>query len=200
MTSISPQPRDMEGLWNTIPFIVETQRVEIPLNFSGEKADEIVQTIEMISALAPDSSILLLIDSEGGSVEGSFKLVECLRRITAPTVGFVHNKAFSAASIILQGCDLRIASKDASLHFHNPSRIRTSILRPTTDEKEFMDQFIPSFRTVIAKLRTQQKKMLEILRSRTSRSEEEILEIMNKEDVVFDSEGALAFGLIDRVV
>jgi len=64
------------------------------------------------------SPIVLVIDSRGGSGDGARLVGSALKLCTAPTVGLVATRAYSAAFMMLQACRSRLALRSSRVGTH----------------------------------------------------------------------------------
>jgi ATP-dependent Clp protease protease subunit len=71
---------------------------------------------------ASDAPITIVINSDGGDMVQGFALIDAIRQCRSEVVGVVRGYASSAAFTILQSCDIRHATKHASLMTHQGNR------------------------------------------------------------------------------
>ncbi|MCR4322908.1 MAG: ATP-dependent Clp protease proteolytic subunit [Candidatus Azambacteria bacterium] len=156
------------------------------------EASRISEALILLNAEG-DAPITLYINSNGGNTDAGFSIYDMLQHSVAPVTGIVQQKAYSAASVVLQGCHTRKALKHAQLLIHNGS---------ITMDKEF-DALGPDLERevleVINKCIKKRTIMYDIYAQRTGKSVEEIEEIClaGKE---LSADEAKDIGLIDEVI
>lgn len=69
----------------------------------------------------PVNSIVLEINTPGGSVEDGFLLAKKIESSKVPVICVVDNQALSMGSYILESCQIRIMTKRSLVMFHAPS-------------------------------------------------------------------------------
>lgn len=92
------------------------------------------------------SDIIVLIDSEGGSVRQALALYDTLRTSPVKTVGLVVGSCLSAATLVLQGCTKRFLFPHATFMMHrgsastgyvHESEFRSSYQSAVREEQDF---------------------------------------------------------------
>lgn len=139
--------------------------------------------------------VLLVINSMGGDARGGDALAQALRMMAAPPVALVIGRAFSAACAVLQGCQLRLATRHARLMVHYATGEMNFELRYGSD-----GDWIPE---VVGQKRVQMESdalaTIASLVRRTGR-DASTFESLLKLDRVLDADEALALGLLDAIV
>ncbi len=136
---------------------------------------------------SPD--VNLVIDSTGGISSYGRDIYDLLRLYSGKVTGLVVAKGNSAASVILQACNVRKAARHADILIHNPSD--SFRLEELTNKVRLAK--------AIKRLRESQRLNVEIYRLRCGKSVREIVRQLNLNKVMKVDE-ALEFGLIDEIV
>ncbi len=134
------------------------------------------------------TNITVLISSNGGNTDVALEIFDILKLYPGLKTGIVIGKARSAASIILQACDRRLATPNSLILIHNGTK---TFQNDCLYDNKMLAVFIE--RTKKFKDRE-----LKILTDRTKKPEQEIMD-MNMEEKSLLPEEALEFGLIDGV-
>jgi ClpP class serine protease len=120
---MAPRPRGLPSLTCGIAvlpvFGIPGQRVNLPLQMSGGTSTELLsRDVQQLLADDDVASIVLLVDSPGGSCHGTGELATKLRaaRGTKPIVACVSSLCASAAYWIASQADRR----DSDEHRHRP--------------------------------------------------------------------------------
>ncbi len=159
---------------------------------SEQEASRVSEAIIVLNA---ESSvpITLYINSNGGNIDAGLSIYDMLRHSVAPIIGIVQQKAYSAASVVLQGCSVRKALKHAQILIHNGS---------IGMDKKFDDIQADTEKEIRAAIEDSIKKrafMHAIYAERTGKRVEEIRQLCLIDKPVYADE-ALAFGLIDEII
>ena len=86
-------------------------------DITAEKCQKVRQLM-MELAIQSDKQITLIIDSEGGDIHSALWLLDFIKVLGAPVIGVVNGKCMSAALVILQGCQRRIATIHSEFQCH----------------------------------------------------------------------------------
>lgn len=159
---------------------------------SEKEASRIGDAIIALNAES-DAPITLYINSGGGNIDAGLSVYDMLRHSLAPVTGIVQQKAYSAASIILQGCRTRKALKHAQILIHNGS---------VSMDKKFDDIQMDIEKEIHSLIENSKKKralMYDIYAERTGKPVEEIKQICLGDKEIYADE-AKALGLIDEVI
>ncbi len=160
---------------------------------AGHVDQKMVDRVRKMLAVAENHNTKKLeirIESSGGEVPAGMKIYDLIR--SAPVqrrTGKVASHALSMATIILQACDHREAAPDARLLLHH-TRFRDVELPVLKD--------LVRVQLMVTLAEKDERRMNEILMSRTKRSLTEIQRVCDK-NVEMTSEEALQFGLIDAI-
>jgi ATP-dependent protease ClpP protease subunit len=118
---VTDAPHDDElplgEFWLTDEITPETARTLIP---AIRHADRELR-VETIRTRRVERPIVLNILSPGGDVFSSLAIYDTLAGCVCPTVGIVRGLAASGATIILMGCDERLASNSSFMMIHQLS-------------------------------------------------------------------------------
>ena len=134
--------------------------------------------------------INVVISTGGGDVQAGLSIYDLLRLYEGETTALVQDKAVSMGAIILQACDIRNCSKHGRVLIHHLKRNNLSldILRSERKLKKLIDE-----------LEVQQKRMDDVLYSRTGRTRSQIRKQCLKDEML-KAPKALEFGRIDSIV
>ena len=144
---------------------------------------------------ASEDPVVLVIDSSGGDARGGRALFDALRLMTAPTIGLVIGRAYSATSEILQGCRWRLGSSHARLMVHHSTGEARFDLRYGIKD-DWISEVIGQRKT---KLEYQALARISLYSHRTGRTTEDIGSLLNK-DLILSARKAVEMGLLDAVV
>ncbi|MBI5913270.1 ATP-dependent Clp protease proteolytic subunit [Candidatus Azambacteria bacterium] len=164
--------------------------------YLGERVSEkeALRIGDAIIALNAESNapIMLYINSNGGNIDAGLSIYDMLRHSVAPITGIVQQKAYSAASIILQGCHARKALKHAQILIHNGF---------VGMDKKFddMGDIEKEIRAIIEDSAKKRAFMYAIYAEKTGMSVEEIKRICLVDKAIYADE-AKTLGLIDEVI
>jgi len=138
---------------------------------------------------SPD--ITLYITSPGGSTLAGLHIHDAIELYAkeASVKGVVHGRAASMASVILQACTTRIASKHSEILIHH--LIQDNVSLDVLRNKKKLDKLIADGEETQAKLDA-------ILISRTGKSAKQVAAQCKRDEYLVASK-ALAFGLIDSI-
>lgn len=137
---------------------------------------------------SPD--LIIKIDSTGGSFDRGHDIYDLIILYKGKVTGIAISEVHSAASLILQACDVRCMTLHAQMCIHNPSRRSVSL--------DILESAAKT-RKLRAELRAYQKRLVDAYGLRSNRSTRDIIVQLAK-DKNMTSEEALAFGLIDKIV
>jgi ATP-dependent Clp protease protease subunit len=134
--------------------------------------------------------IRLIINSPGGAVNGAMAVLDAMelaKQRGVRFIGVVQGDASSAALVILQGCDERIAGRYSVLMAHGSHGVSNGDRR----RQAAIDKYVNIVH----------KQTAQLFALRTKRSYDEWLKIFEDETPNFYSaEEALMEGLVDRIV
>lgn len=149
----------------------------------GKKKD-IIATAMLLLDLESAEPIRFDIDSAGGDANAAMYLGDVIRSLRSPVVGVDVGYAASAAFVILQACDERVALPNARLMFH-----------PVTSKIE-VDQ--PDLRFRIAHSKRLHEQGLKDLEGRSKQPVAKLRRWARMERM-FTAGEALELGFIDRI-
>lgn len=157
-------------------------------DINAEIANKFGKAVVWLNAQSSKKPISLYIDSAGGLVSAGLDIYDMVRHSKASITGIVYRRAYSMASVILQGCASREALPNAELLVHS---IRLNEL-PLSNVEEDIDK-------ALNRSRVMQEAINEILKNRTGLSTATIKR-MNRENKYMSAQEALACGLIDKIL
>jgi ATP-dependent protease ClpP protease subunit len=94
------------------------KRVNLFGEINAESAHEFIEEFHKLEDKRGGGDILVLLDSEGGSVPHALALYDTLRSSPVRTVGLVIGQCLSATTLVLQGCSYRMMYPNASFMMH----------------------------------------------------------------------------------
>lgn len=163
-----------------------------------EAVERITMSLALLNAQSTDLATLY-IDSNGGDVTPGLVVYDTIRLSAAPVVGRVCGSANSMASVVLQACKERTATRHSTLLIHNIRRsVRLKMLLPDAENiygRVNVDSMVKEWDPTIRS----QGNIIKIYSERTGRTPTEIINAMNAEKV-FIADEAKEFGLIDEVI
>lgn len=115
---------DFEELWFSWGVHVPTRSLYLEPGDSGEvDQDTSSKLIKGLKILEKDCSeyISLYINSPGGSVVDGLAIYDIIKQSKCQINGYVYGECSSIASIVLQACDYRISSGNATFLLHEGS-------------------------------------------------------------------------------
>lgn len=163
------------------------------LFLSGEINDltalTIITQIRYLVQRSSEDSIVLCINSNGGSLSAGLAILDYIQAIPTPVITVALGNAYSMAAILLACCGSvgnRYASPNTSIMIHQPSTIGSQAMQAT-------DVCIQA-----AHIQEQKERIVHLLALCTGRTEQTIAEAMER-DFFMNAESALDFGLIDYI-
>lgn len=162
---------------------------------SEEKAEAFIKLIYDLNDIDQNKPILIYIDSKGGCFWKGLDIYDACRLTEAQVIGFVVGKAFSTALTILQGCNLRIATKHSRFVIHDPENEMSFKIFPDTDISRVKQAINEEKR----ELKKKMDLVLNIFKLATGKSLKELKELSKKSKVLWTSE-ALKLNFIDEVI
>ncbi len=172
----------------------EMQAIQGQIAIIGTIDESMVRLVRLMLSIAKENHVNVLqveIESNGGTTSAGLEICDMIQSASVERrVGIVKTYARSMALIILQACDERIATPQAKflLHHSGISRVTVAELR---DQKRI--------KFILESIAADEKRMDEMLTSRTGRIIEEIQAICDQ-DTDMTSETALRIGLIDGIL
>lgn len=151
--------------------------------------DDEVRAIDVVQALAEYGSVdevLVRLNSPGGEVDQGIAIYNALASHRARVTTQVDGLAASIASVILQAGDERLAQTGSAIMIHEPSQWTGG----TASQLE----------TSAEMLRGLTGQLADIYAARSGTGREAWVDRLEAGDTWYDTDGALAAGLIDRVV
>ena len=142
----------------------------------------------LISKGSPD--ITMHITSDGGDVTIALDIYDLLSNYSGEITGLVIGYARSMAPIILQACDIRVATKHSHILLHHINRSRITLDELINEKK---------IATIKKRMEQDQKKLNKILKEKTKKTPKTIASLCAK-NIDISTKEALSFGLIDKIV
>jgi ATP-dependent Clp protease protease subunit len=132
--------------------------------------------------------IYVILNTEGGSVDASFAIYDCIRSLESPVFILTTGLCASGGLIVLSAADYRISSPNCLFFYHQP------IL------DGFEVQSIEQSQSTEALYRHYQQTMDDLIKTRTKISKKNWNEFFEgKTSYYFSTKKALEFGFIDDV-
>ena len=162
------------------------------IKISGSIHREMVEDVKDIVARlylyndSPDFTVI--IDSGGGDGTGAMTLHDLFKTYPGKITGIVIGQASSAAATILQGCTVRLATKNSTILIHNGERGLPVIL---LNNRRKLNDFLERERKF-------QSLKYEMLSAHTGKSIKEIKKQCDKDRSMTATE-AITFGLLDGI-
>jgi len=169
-------------------FLLEKNIISIDGEVNGEMVGYVRRSIgSFYTKGSPD--ILILIDSNGGSVSAGLDIYDMLSLYPGEKTAVVVSAAYSMAAVILQGCSKRMATKHAWILVHNINSrsVKLDVLR---DEKKLAD--------LCRTMEKDQEKLYNIIEKRTGKPRDVVLAAFAKDEPM-TTDDALLFGLLDGI-
>ena len=161
------------------------------ITFMGEICADTVRDVkEGLAKLYFKGSpeIIILITSQGGSVNCGLDIIDLLTLYKGKKTAIVCGRAYSTAAVILQACDVRYATVHSLILFHNlRRRMSLDVLR---DEKKLREE--------IVEMEKLQGRFYSIVVKKTGKTLEKIYAEFAK-DKNMDAEDALVNGYLDGI-
>ncbi|MDD3435199.1 MAG: ATP-dependent Clp protease proteolytic subunit [Patescibacteria group bacterium] len=173
--------------------IVPERSLHLPREFTEKDAELLISKLFELNQSKGD--IFLQINSGGGSFAGAQKLYDNIVMSPNPVIGLVIGDCFSAASMVLQACSKRYASKHSRLLIHHVSYP----VRFTFSHKDTIEKVNPMILGELERIERNNKVLISILESKFLISTEQIIKLMDKEQVITPVQ-ALEIGFIDELL
>lgn len=179
----------MEDKPAAMDLLVPESRIVILGEFINNIFLDICKPMTYLAVKSGDP-ITLYISSPGGDAIEGMAIIDTINRCRSEfevsTEGVVLGQAMSAAAIILQACDIRIAHKNSVIMLHGPSVVAAGDVKSMEAEQGLMDLIVN-----IA---------LDLLEKRTKMPRDYWENIMKSSTPkYYTAEQALAEGLIDSI-
>lgn len=165
------------------------------LNRSFTEKDADVFITDLFQLNKTEGEIYLQINSRGGSAAGANKLHDNIVNMQNPVIGVVVGDCFSMATMVLQGCYRRYASKRSRLHIHHVVNPINLTLRHNDTIESLKERLLEE----IELAKKNDKILIDVLEKKMKISREEIIAIMDKDEPM-TPERALEIGLIDAII
>lgn len=165
--------------------------------------DEIVRLKRLVHALDLKSNepITILIDSRGGHIDPVIEFLHYREdNIRAPLIGRVSGRCASAAVALLQGCQVREATRHSWFLVHSVALNLKAIDSDNIRCNRFLPQKLALLRRTTE---LNQREMVRLLSTRTGRAPSEVrrwLQRGNELGDFFRATMAKRMGLIDRIL
>jgi len=163
---------------------------------TSDSAAKLISLIEKL-AMKSKETVEVRIDCDGGSTEAAMRLYDVMRNSGISFRGIVLGKCMSAAVIILQACNERIAYSHSSFLLHHPKRKYIKVFDPTKITREQLMLDIAKAWDEALKLG---KKSEKVICSRLRNRELYESHYGSEKDSFFGADEALEMGLIDKIV
>ena len=175
------------------------RRFPIRGSLSNAGAQEMIKRLQTIP---PNSGwILVEVDSNGGHFHAGILLYQTFRSSPNQVIGLVRGSAGSAGFMALQGCSIRIGTKDSVLRIHNPVAINlTTEIRYDTKEADYLMAQALFFREHQPLVRANRELTISILLNRGLTKERVEVERILKEEKKLSASEALQLGFLDEIV
>ncbi len=156
---------------------------------SKQAADNIIAMLTIL-AVRSNEKIDLIIDSGGGSVDETFRIVNCLGLLKPVIRGIVVGECSSMAIMILQACHKRYSCKLVKFHIHRFSISRSNMQNIIFERslKEILDA---------------EKEYVDFVSKRMGLSKKKLWALMDRGSLYiidYSATEALKLGLIDRII
>jgi len=144
--------------------------------------------------LSSHKEITILFDCEGGNVQAALTIYDFIRILSIPVIGIVVGKCNSAASIVLQACDVRKATRHSEMRLHLlnyswggtlDNNSQAVIRAQLQASKELWEKFVAIYARVMNKKKKKVRKLI-------ARHDRELITMSAQE--------MLDLGLIDEIV
>lgn len=152
-----------------------------------ESVNALITQLLYLEHDAPGEAITFYINSGGGEVRNGLALYDVMQHISSPVHTVCIGLAASMAAVLFAAGDDRELFTHSKVMIHDPA-ISGNLTRKAL-ELQIMSQDLMDTRQALA----------EILAKHTGQPLESILE-KTVNDCYFDAEGAIEFGLADRVI
>ena len=161
-----------------------------------EKVDRVRDQMLYLTTESSTEAIKLVMDTKGGFIEPALYLVDFIKFIDTPVWGIVNGECHSSGLVALQGCDLRYATLNSSVHIHSV----TSTFSYNSSESDSETQS----RWESNKKSTQEVfvNMLNLFSVRTGMTVDDVRELCikgDKDKVHYSARIAKEMGLIDDI-
>ncbi len=177
-----------------VPFkIIPERTLHLNLDFTEKDADNLIG--KLFDLNQSKGEIFLQINSSGGNFPGAQKIYDNIVMSPNSVIGLVVGDCFSGATVILQGCSKRYASKNARLLIHHVSYP----IRFTLYHNDTMRKLSSMIKKELDLVKTSDQIMVNIFEEKLKIPLDQIIKIMDKAKMMSPEE-ALEIGLIDQIV
>ena len=160
--------------------------------------DEMASTVSfwlLAFNLQSNENINLLINTNGGEVKSSFSIYDLIKLSHAPVTGLVIGDCKSMGVIILQACNVRLATEHSIFYIHELNWGGNKFILDDDAERLMKEK--------IEELKRTREKIINVLTGRPKLTREKALSLMNKgenNNTHLLADQALELGLIDKIV
>lgn len=151
--------------------------------------------LELFELNKMKGKIWLWINSSGGSSVGARKLYDNIINSPNPVYGIIAGDCFSSASIVLQACKKRYATKNSRFHIHNAVWPLNILVKHNSNFNDFENEVKDAIKLVQEANNTAEKIFLQKTNIKLNR----IKKIMTKNKIIPLKE-ALKMGFIDEII
>jgi ATP-dependent protease ClpP protease subunit len=181
--------------------IPATRRLSIQGAFSNRDSEALLKQFSVLDA--GEGDILCTIDSKGGNADAGLNVCSQFRDSPRRIIGLVQGHAMSAAFMALQGCTVRLATRQSELAIHDPRFAVDFHMPPVyhdTPEEEWISAQRQRFRWMQATITESRDDMLRILGEGSLLKERTQLAHFIAKGIKMSAGGAEALGFLDEVL
>ena len=118
-----------------------SRRVSLFTPIMSETALPLMSQMKELDSRSNDS-ILLEINTEGGSVTDSFAIYDCIKNLDSPVIAYTTGLCSSGGLVVLSACDYRITSSNCMFFYHQPIMTPpTSVLNSSEAANSIQDSY-----------------------------------------------------------
>lgn len=168
---------------------LKDRRILLSDAIDSDLASDIIRKLWFLEHIEPGKTILLVINSPGGSVDSGFAIWDQIKMLKSPVVTLVTGLAASMGSVLslVSGRGNRFATRNARIMIHQP--LIAGRMQGQATDLEIQAREI---------LRTRDD-LVKLYAAECGKSHKEIEDALDR-DKWLTAEEAIAFGLIDKIV
>lgn len=137
-----------------------------------------------------NESIILEINTEGGSVTDSFAIYDCIKRLKCPVIAYTTGLCSSGGLVVLSACDYRISSPNCMFFYHQPIMTPPTQVFNSSESTESLEKSYSIFKRMYDRCI--------INRTKISRTDWE-QNFKDRTSKYFNANDALKYGFIDSI-
>ena len=165
------------------------RRVSLFTPIMSETALPLISQLKELDSRS-NETILLEINTEGGSVTDSFAIYDCIKTLSSPVIGYTTGLCSSGGLVVLSACDYRITSSNCMFFYHQPIMTPPTAVLNSSESADSIQESYAIFKRMYDRCI--------INRTKISRQDWEN-NFKDKTSKYFNADEALKYGFVDLI-